>query len=184
MPKEESRRVRCEIRRVYIEVWDPIGVMADPAMWPRDGVRQATSVASSNYGRHRRHRPARSSITCSGPSTAWAWMAAAPAFSKSSPLCEKSILGQHRSANRWCERHRRDGLMAQPRPTAGSAGCRISNSARAESPTRCGSGIANPKATARAVAFTRLVHLLFLDELSRVCLRKPCSGRLLRSAGG
>jgi hypothetical protein len=35
MPKEESRRVRCEIRKVFIEVWDPIGVMDDPT-WPRD----------------------------------------------------------------------------------------------------------------------------------------------------
>ena len=35
MPKEESRRVLCEIRRVYVEVWDPIGFMADPT-WPRD----------------------------------------------------------------------------------------------------------------------------------------------------
>ena len=35
MPKEESREVRCAIRRVFVEVWDPIGVMADPE-WPRD----------------------------------------------------------------------------------------------------------------------------------------------------
>ncbi|MBS1800185.1 MAG: hypothetical protein JSS95_10195 [Acidobacteria bacterium] len=35
MPKEESRRVRCEIRRVFVEIWDPIRVMDDPT-WPRD----------------------------------------------------------------------------------------------------------------------------------------------------
>jgi hypothetical protein len=35
MPKDESRRVRCEIRRVFVDVWDPIGVMSDPG-WPRD----------------------------------------------------------------------------------------------------------------------------------------------------
>ena len=35
MPKEESREVRRAIRRVFIEVWDPIGVMAYPD-WPRD----------------------------------------------------------------------------------------------------------------------------------------------------
>ena len=35
MPKEESREVRRAIRRVFIEVWDPIGVMRDPE-WPRD----------------------------------------------------------------------------------------------------------------------------------------------------
>ena len=35
MPKEESQRVRCAIRKVFVEVWDPIGVMDDPT-WPRD----------------------------------------------------------------------------------------------------------------------------------------------------
>ncbi|NYF78799.1 hypothetical protein [Granulicella arctica] len=35
MPKEESREVRRAIRKIFIEVWDPIGVMADPE-WPRD----------------------------------------------------------------------------------------------------------------------------------------------------
>lgn len=35
MPKEQSREVRCAIRKVFIEVWDPIGVMSDPD-WPRD----------------------------------------------------------------------------------------------------------------------------------------------------
>ena len=35
MPKEESREVRRAIRRVFVEVWDPIGVMSDPD-WPRD----------------------------------------------------------------------------------------------------------------------------------------------------
>jgi hypothetical protein len=35
MPKEESREVRRAIRKVFIEVWDPIGVMGDPE-WPRD----------------------------------------------------------------------------------------------------------------------------------------------------
>ncbi len=35
MSKEESRRVRCEIRKVFVETWDPIGVMDDPT-WPRD----------------------------------------------------------------------------------------------------------------------------------------------------
>jgi len=35
MPKEESREVRCAIRRVFVEVWDPIRVMDDPT-WPRD----------------------------------------------------------------------------------------------------------------------------------------------------
>jgi hypothetical protein len=35
MPKEESREVRRAIRNVFVEVWDPIGVMADPK-WPRD----------------------------------------------------------------------------------------------------------------------------------------------------
>jgi hypothetical protein len=35
MPKEQSREVRCAIRKVFVEVWDPIGVMSDPE-WPRD----------------------------------------------------------------------------------------------------------------------------------------------------
>jgi hypothetical protein len=35
MPKEQSREVRCAIRRVFVEVWDPIRVMDDPE-WPRD----------------------------------------------------------------------------------------------------------------------------------------------------
>jgi hypothetical protein len=35
MPKERSREVRVQIRRVFNEVWDPIGVMKDPE-WPRD----------------------------------------------------------------------------------------------------------------------------------------------------
>jgi hypothetical protein len=35
MPKEESREVRRAIRRVFVEVWDPIRVMDDPE-WPRD----------------------------------------------------------------------------------------------------------------------------------------------------
>src|ERR1700733_10136501 len=35
MPKEESREVRCAIRKVFVEVWDPIRVMDDPT-WPRD----------------------------------------------------------------------------------------------------------------------------------------------------
>jgi len=35
MPKERSREVRCAIRKVFIEVWDPIGVMTSPD-WPRD----------------------------------------------------------------------------------------------------------------------------------------------------
>lgn len=35
MPKEESREVRSAIRRVFVEVWDPIRVMDDPE-WPRD----------------------------------------------------------------------------------------------------------------------------------------------------
>jgi hypothetical protein len=35
MPKEQSREVRRAIRKVFIEVWDPIGVMSDPD-WPRD----------------------------------------------------------------------------------------------------------------------------------------------------
>jgi hypothetical protein len=30
MPKEESRRVRCEIRRVFLEIWDPIGINDEP----------------------------------------------------------------------------------------------------------------------------------------------------------
>jgi len=28
--KEESREVRCAIRRVFLEVWDPIGISDDP----------------------------------------------------------------------------------------------------------------------------------------------------------
>jgi len=35
VPKEESREVRRAIRKVFVEVWDPIGVMSDPE-WPRD----------------------------------------------------------------------------------------------------------------------------------------------------
>jgi len=35
LPKEESREVRRAIRRVFVEIWDPIGVMSDPN-WPRD----------------------------------------------------------------------------------------------------------------------------------------------------
>ncbi len=35
MPKEESRKVRRAIRKVFVEVWDPIRVMDDPE-WPRD----------------------------------------------------------------------------------------------------------------------------------------------------
>ena len=35
MPKEESREMRRAIRRVFVEFWDPIGVMSDPE-WPRD----------------------------------------------------------------------------------------------------------------------------------------------------
>jgi hypothetical protein len=35
MPKEESREVKRAIRKVFIEVWDPIRVMNDPE-WPRD----------------------------------------------------------------------------------------------------------------------------------------------------
>ena len=35
MSKEQSREVRCAIRRVFVEVWDPIRVMDDPE-WPRD----------------------------------------------------------------------------------------------------------------------------------------------------
>jgi hypothetical protein len=34
-PKEEPREVRCAIRWVFIEIWDPIGVMTDPD-WPRN----------------------------------------------------------------------------------------------------------------------------------------------------
>jgi hypothetical protein len=30
MPKEESREVRRAIRRVFLEVWDPIGVRDEP----------------------------------------------------------------------------------------------------------------------------------------------------------
>jgi hypothetical protein len=33
--KERSREIRVEIRHVFNDVWDPIGVMSDPA-WPRD----------------------------------------------------------------------------------------------------------------------------------------------------
>jgi hypothetical protein len=35
MPKERSREIRCAIRNVFVEIWDPIGVMSDPT-WPRD----------------------------------------------------------------------------------------------------------------------------------------------------
>jgi hypothetical protein len=35
MPKERSREVRCAIRKVFVEVWDPIRLMDDPD-WPRD----------------------------------------------------------------------------------------------------------------------------------------------------
>jgi hypothetical protein len=35
MSKERSREVRVQIRHVFNEVWDPIGVMSDPE-WPRD----------------------------------------------------------------------------------------------------------------------------------------------------
>jgi hypothetical protein len=35
MPKEQSRDVRRAIRKVFVEVWDPIGVMSDPS-WPRN----------------------------------------------------------------------------------------------------------------------------------------------------
>jgi hypothetical protein len=30
MPKEDSRRVRCEIRRIFLEVWDPIRIGDEP----------------------------------------------------------------------------------------------------------------------------------------------------------
>lgn len=30
MPKEQSREVRRQIRRVFLEVWDPIGVFGEP----------------------------------------------------------------------------------------------------------------------------------------------------------
>jgi hypothetical protein len=30
MTKEESREVRCAIRRVFLEVWDPIGISDEP----------------------------------------------------------------------------------------------------------------------------------------------------------
>jgi len=30
MAKEQSREVRCAIRRVFLEVWDPIGVSDEP----------------------------------------------------------------------------------------------------------------------------------------------------------
>jgi hypothetical protein len=35
MPKEKSREVRRAIRKVFVDVWDPIRVMNDPE-WPRD----------------------------------------------------------------------------------------------------------------------------------------------------
>jgi hypothetical protein len=35
MPKERSREVRTQIRQVFNDVWDPIGVMKD-SDWPRD----------------------------------------------------------------------------------------------------------------------------------------------------
>jgi hypothetical protein len=35
MSKEDWREVCDAIRRVFVEVWDPIGVMDDPT-WPRD----------------------------------------------------------------------------------------------------------------------------------------------------
>jgi len=31
--KENSRRIRIEIRRVFMEVWDPIGVRDEPNAW-------------------------------------------------------------------------------------------------------------------------------------------------------
>jgi hypothetical protein len=31
--KESSRRIRIEIRRVFMEVWDPIGVRDEPNAW-------------------------------------------------------------------------------------------------------------------------------------------------------
>jgi hypothetical protein len=33
--KEDSRQMRVAIRKVFVEVWDPIRVMDDPT-WPRD----------------------------------------------------------------------------------------------------------------------------------------------------
>jgi hypothetical protein len=30
MTKDESREVRCAIRRVFLEVWDPIGISDEP----------------------------------------------------------------------------------------------------------------------------------------------------------
>jgi hypothetical protein len=30
MTKEESREVRCAIRRVFLDVWDPIGISDEP----------------------------------------------------------------------------------------------------------------------------------------------------------
>jgi hypothetical protein len=30
MTKDESRTVRCEIRRVFLELWDPIGISDEP----------------------------------------------------------------------------------------------------------------------------------------------------------
>jgi hypothetical protein len=35
MSKERSREVRVQIRHVFNDVWDPIGVMSNPT-WPRD----------------------------------------------------------------------------------------------------------------------------------------------------
>jgi hypothetical protein len=35
MLEERSREVRVQIRHVFNEIWDPIGVMDDPT-WPRD----------------------------------------------------------------------------------------------------------------------------------------------------
>jgi hypothetical protein len=33
--KEESHEVKCAIRKVFVEVWDPLRVMED-SYWPRD----------------------------------------------------------------------------------------------------------------------------------------------------
>jgi hypothetical protein len=30
MPKDESRELQCAIRRVFLEVWDPIGISDEP----------------------------------------------------------------------------------------------------------------------------------------------------------
>jgi hypothetical protein len=30
MPKEQSRKIRAEIRRVFLDVWDPIGIGGEP----------------------------------------------------------------------------------------------------------------------------------------------------------